>query len=410
VSGYFEPEYIEEDYFEEEFMAVTPLPDPPLRSDEPALFIEKANLFLGALPQFANELDAVTTAMNNNSTNSTSTTSNTIASSGNKTFTVDTGKSYLPGQTVKAASTLDGTIWMQGEVIAYNPATGLLTITMNASQGSGTIADWTLSMATSIANPTGSLANDFSVKSLTHAIGADIASASTIDLSAATGNLVHITGNATITGVTMTPGKDVWATIDGNPQFNYHATNLKLNSGGANVTAAAGDRAFFTFDGTTVTVILFRQNGKAIVETTPPAGAPVGSGLIYFGSSAPADYLACPTTLTYVNRTTYAALFAAIGTTWDPTAVAPNFALPWFPADYAMLQANASGGKPVGSAFTGEVKAHAHSYDVYTLALPGTGTGGNSPQSNTTPSTTGSTGGAANLAAGHRVLLCVKYR
>lgn len=403
MSGYFEPEYIEEDYFEEEYMAVTPLPAPPLRSDEPALFIEKANLFLGALPQFANELEAVTTAMNNNSTTSTSTTSLAIASSGSKTFTVDTGKSYLPGQTVKAASTLDGTIWMQGDVTSYNPATGTLIITMNASQGSGTITAWTLTLATSIANPTGSLANDFAVKSLTHAIGSAIASASSIDLSTATGNLIHITGNTTITGAVMTAGKDVWAIFDGTPQLTYHATNLKLNSGGVSVTAAAGDIALFTYDGTTVRVALFRANGKAIVETAPPASAPVGSALIYFGSSAPANYLICPTTQTNVSRSTYAALFAAIGTTWGSGDGSTTFGLPWFAADYAMVQANSN----VGSATVGQVISHTHSGTVGTTA--GTGYAIAQPSGLNTGSV-GTTGGAANLAAGHRVLICVKYQ
>jgi hypothetical protein len=407
VSGYFEPEYIEEDYFEEEFMAVTPLPDPPQRSDEPALFIEKANLFLGALPRFASELEAVTTAMNNNSTDSTSTTSNTVASSGNKTFTVDTGKSYLPGQTVKAASTLDGTTWMQGDVIAYNPATGLLTITMNASQGSGTITSWTLSLATSIANPTGSLMNDFAVKSLTHAIGSAIASASTIDLSAVTGNLAHLTGNTTVTGATMTAGKDIWLIIDGTPQFIYHATNLKLNSGGANVTLAAGDIVLFTFDGTVVRAVIYRANGKAVVETAPPAGAAVGSGLVHFGSSAPANYLVCPTTPTNVSRSTYAALFAAIGTTWGAGDGSTTFGLPWFAADYAMVQASSN----VGSATTGSVKAHSHPLTVYGTVGAGTApSSGGSPSGADTSNVTGSTGGSANLAAGSRVLICVKYQ
>jgi hypothetical protein len=405
VSGYFEPEYIEEDYFEEEYMAVTPLPSPPLRSDEPALFIQKADLFLGALPRFATELEAVTTAMNNNSTTSTSATSLSIASSGDKTFTVDTGKSYLPGQTVKAASTLDGTIWMQGDVISYNPATGQLVITMNASQGSGTISDWTLSLAISIASSSGSLTQDYLVQSLTHAIGGSITAASTINLSTVTGNLAHLTGNSTVTGATMTPGKDVWLIIDGTPQFTYHATNLKLNSGGANVTLAAGDIALFTYDGTTVRVAIFRANGKAIVETAPPPSSPVGSGLVHFGSSAPANYLVCPTTPTNVSRTTYATLFAAIGTTWGVGDGSTTFGLPWFAADYAMLQANSN----VGSASTGSIKAHTHDIPTYETE---TGIGGLTPGGPTlaTPVSTASTGGSANLAAGSRVLICVKYQ
>jgi microcystin-dependent protein len=406
MSGYFEPEYIEEDYFEEEFMAITPLPPPPLITDLDPVFSQKAGVFLPALVKFALELETFGTAMNNNSTNSTSTTSNTIASSGTVTFTVDTGKSYLPGQTVKAASTLNGTVWMQGEVIAYNPATGVLSIVMNASQGSGTISDWTLSMSTSIANPTGSLTNDFSVQSLTHAIGSAIASAATIDLSSVTGNFVHVTGNTGINAAIMTPGKDVWVIYDGTPILGHHATNHKLNNNGSNITAAVGGMALYTFDGTTVRVIYFAPNGKANQETAPPAGAPIGSFLLFAGSSAPPGYMACPTSQTNISRTTYAALFAVIGTTWGTGDGSTTFGLPWFKADYAMVQANSN----VGTTSTGSVKAHTHPYDVYTLANPGTGTGGNSPQSSTTSSTTGSTGGTDNLAAGSRVLICIKYQ
>ncbi len=407
MGGYFEPEYIEEDYFEDDFMAITPLPDPPLRSDDPALFVQKADLYLSALVKFALELDALALSMNNNSTSSRSTTSQTIASSGSKTFTVDTGKSYLPGQTVKAASTVDGTIWMQGDVTAYNPATGILSITMNASQGSGTIADWTLTLSVSVANPTGSLSNDFTVKSLRHAIATPVASAATLDLSSVTGNFAHITGNNGITGVTMVSGKDVWVEFDSTPTLTYHATNLKLNSGGANITAVAGDRAYFSFDGTTVTVTYVKVSGKANVESPPPAGAPVGSALIHFGSSAPAGYLVCPTSQTNVSRTTYATLFAAIGTTWGTGDGSTTFGLPWFAANYAMVQASSN----VGTATVGQNLSHTHTYeDVDNSGTPAGGTYFTGSVGNLGTKTTSASGGTANLAAGSRVLICVKYQ
>jgi hypothetical protein len=405
--GYYEPGYIEEDYFEEDLsMAIDALPPAPNRSMEPAVFVETADTFLSRFPTFAAQLDTVARAMSANSTNSTSTTSNTIASSGSKTFTVQIGKSYVVGMTVRAASAADGTVWMQGDVTAYDAVTGELSITMNSSQGSGTIASWVLSLSSAAAS-SGSLTQDFSVKSLRHAIGASIASATTIDLSTVTGNLAHLTGNTTVTGATMIAGKDVWLIIDGTPQFTYHATNLKLNSGGANVTLAAGDIALFTYDGTTVRVAIFRANGKAIVETAPPAGAVVGSALIHFGSSAPTNYLVCPTTQTNVSRTTYATLFAAIGTTWGIGDGSTTFGLPWFAADYTMLQANSN----VGSASTGTVKAHTHPLTVYGTTGSGTApSSGGSPTGADTSNVTGSTGGTANLAAGSRVLICVKYQ
>lgn len=406
-NGYIEYEYIEEDYYEDEKMPVTPLPSPPLRSDAPAVFVEKADTFLSAFPQFALELDAVTKAMNNNSTNSTSTTSQTIANSGSLVFSVQPGKGYLPGHTVKAAYTLDGTIWMQGDVTAYDFTSGLLTITMNAKQGSGTYTDWTLSLATSAASSPGSLSQDYAVKSLTHAIGTPIVSASTIDLSAVTGNTVHVTASNTISAATMTAGKDVCVIFDGIPALVHHATNHKLNANGANVTVEVGDMGLYSYDGTTVRVVIVKKNGKALVETAAPAGTPVGSGLVHFGSSAPTNYLVCPTSQTNINRTTFATLFAAIGTTWGVGDSSTTFGMPWFAANYAILQANSN----VGTATAGDNLAHTHTYsDVDNTGTPAGGTYFTGSIGSLVTKTSSSSGGSANLAAGSRVLICVRYQ
>jgi hypothetical protein len=404
IDGYFE-----EDYFET-FMAITPIPDPPLESDPPAVFVENGGAFLGSLPRMAREMNAAAVAMNANGTNSTSTNSHTIASSGSKTFTVQIGKSYVPGMTVRAAVTADGTKWMQGDVTAYDAVTGALTIVMNASTGSGTYSAWTLSLSSS-ASTGGSLTQDYSVKSLTHAIGTAIASATTINLSMVTGNLVHVTGSNEIQAATMTAGKDVWVIFDGTLQLSYHSLNLRLNSGGANVTVIANDMALFAFDGTVVRVTVHRANGKAIVETVPPAGIPVGTIIAFARSSPPAGYLACPIAATNISRVTYSDLFAAIGTTWGTGDGATTFGMPWFWPGYSMLQANS--GVPtqaVGKGTTGEVKAHTHNYsDVDNTGSVSTGGSFVNSVGNVTTKSTTSTGGAENLAAGHYVLICVKY-
>lgn len=131
---------------------------------------------------------------------------------------------------------------------------------------------------------------------------------------------------------------------------------------------------------------------------------PVGSLIDFAGTSAPAGYLACPTTATNISRTTYAALFAAIGTTWGAGDGSTTFGLPWFAADYAAVQSSGN----VGTATVGQVIAHTHTVaNTYgaanqTLASALSSNGG-------TAKSTGSTGGTANLAAGVRVLKCIKY-
>jgi len=131
------------------------------------------------------------------------------------------------------------------------------------------------------------------------------------------------------------------------------------------------------------------------------AAVPTGTIINFSGTSAPAGFVVCPISLTNVSRTTYAALFAAIGTTWGAGDGSTTFALPWFPADYAEVQANGN----VGTATVGENLAHNHNYNAIG---GGPGTINNGASGGVVSSGTSSSGGAANLAAGHRVLRCVK--
>lgn len=404
ANTYIEDDYFEDDYYEDQ-MAITPLPDPPSRGQTPEVFAERGDAFLSALPRLALEIDAVATAMTANATNATSETSHTIAASGAKTFQTQIGKSYLVGMTVRAASSANGTIWMQGDVTGYNASTGLLTITMNASQGAGTFASWNLSLSSSSSSG-GSLMQDFNGKSFIHAIGDSIASGATINLAAATGNLVHVTGSNPISGATMTPGKDVIVIFDGTPILNYHTTNQRLNSGGTNISVKAGGVAIYRSDGTTVWVTYISPDGKANVESTPPAGIPVGTLIAFARSTPPAGYLACPTAQTNISRSTYSDLFAAIGETWGAGDSSTTFGMPWFPANYGMVQANGN----VGKQTDGDVKSHVHSYsDVDNTGSVSTGGSFTNSVGNITTKNTGSTGGSANLAAGMRVLICIKY-
>ncbi|SFB74006.1 hypothetical protein SAMN05216344_102159 [Polaromonas sp. OV174] len=92
------------------------------------------------------------------------------------------------------------------------------------------------------------------------ATGAAIASAATINLDAATGNRVHITGTTTITAVTLTRGPRTLV-FDGVLTLTHHATNNSL-PGGANIATAAGDRAIYESDGAVVYCVLYtKANG-----------------------------------------------------------------------------------------------------------------------------------------------------
>lgn len=136
-------------------------------------------------------------------------------------------------------------------------------------------------------------------------------------------------------------------------------------------------------------------------------GLPTGSIIDFAGTAAPTGFLACPITATNISRATYAALFAAIGTTWGVGDGSTTFGCPWFPANYAAVQANAN----VGTATVGENVAHTHNQLAGTAVAGGTAypsTTYTADNSGGTASATSSTGGTANLAAGHHVLKCVK--
>lgn len=79
------------------------------------------------------------------------------------------------------------------------------------------------------------------------AAGSDIASAATIDLTAATGNTTRITGTTATSAFTMTAGQWHLCIADGVWPLTYHATTNKLDTG-ADYTCQAGDRLLLVKD------------------------------------------------------------------------------------------------------------------------------------------------------------------
>jgi hypothetical protein len=154
----------------------------------------------------------------------------------------------------------------------------------------------------------------------------------------------------------------------------------------------------------TNTVTLPASTGTVALTSDISSAVPAGTIIMFAGTTAPSGYLICPTTATTVSRTTYSALFSAIGTTWGAGDGSTTFNIPAFTADFAPIQASSN----VGTTSTGSVISHNHS--VITTSTGGNGSIGAAVQvALNTPGNTGSTGGTNNLAAGARVLFCVKY-
>ena len=112
----------------------------------------------------------------------------------------------------------------------------------------------------------------------TFAAGADIASATTVDLTAATGNLVRITGTTATTGVTINNGQVVLCYPTGAWPLTYHATNMPIK-GGVSYTCAAGDTVIFSKDGDgTLHVDIFKADGTALVAVAAASQAEQETG------------------------------------------------------------------------------------------------------------------------------------
>lgn len=99
----------------------------------------------------------------------------------------------------------------------------------------------------------------------TQAAGADIASATTLDLTAATGNTVVITGTTTTTAFTMTKGQQMVLIAAAAWPLTFHATTCNIN-GGVSYTCAAGDRLYVVKDDDDVIrVSVTKQDGTSVV-------------------------------------------------------------------------------------------------------------------------------------------------
>lgn len=160
---------------------ITALPTPPSTND-PANFNTRADAFLGQMPTFVTEANALAGEVNANTqaaaasataaankvveatgkaaeaaasaasalnapgTNGTSTTSLTIGS-GTKAFTTQTGKAWVAGQGFFLASTASPLNWMTGILTAYNPGTGAATVEVDSTGGLGTFSVWNCGLA-----------------------------------------------------------------------------------------------------------------------------------------------------------------------------------------------------------------------------------------------------------------------
>lgn len=218
-------------------------------TNQAAIATAQANIAIGA---------AASTVTGPGSTG-TSTTSLTVGL-GLKNLTIQTGKTLYKGMPIAIAASASPADAMYGPLVSYDPASGAMVVKVDAvhMETAGTFitsASWTVSLTGAAA--VWALINELK--------GAPIASAGTINLNAATGNYLHLTGSAgPVTSVTLAQGAEREVVLDGTPTFT-HSAFLSLPTG-TNITGAVGDVIKFRGEGNGVTRVTSytRANGDAL--------------------------------------------------------------------------------------------------------------------------------------------------
>ena len=289
-------------------MAITPLPTPPSRSD-PANFADRGDAFLGALPTFVTEANALATATNQNEINaelaetnaetaqaaaeaardaaqlaetnaetaetnaensataaaasaasaaaiagafvSTSTTSWT-PTIGSQAFTVQANEQYTAGIFVTVVSASAASNWGFGQVTSYSGTT--LTVDIQVISGSTTKTDWNISL-TGTRGPAGTGITEQSVGfTMT---GGTTSKTLTVDDSITTSEIVTLTEAQTLTNKTITGLKETKTAIS--------ASDLDLSAGNYFSKTISGTTTFTVSNtassGSVNTIILDLTNG-----------------------------------------------------------------------------------------------------------------------------------------------------
>jgi hypothetical protein len=202
-------------------------------------------------------------------------TSLSITGSGPVSLMCTLNRPFLIGATIRLQRVSDTTAYMQGPITAWNPATGALTFTSNtSSNGLGSAGPWTdwQILALGLQGATGAAGATFTGGTVTTPIvasatafneaSATLASAATVNIGAAAGNYIFLTGTTTVTAFdTVQSGTYREIECQGAITFTHNATTLIL-PGAVNYTAAAGDVLGFRSEGSGNWRCVFIQQGN----------------------------------------------------------------------------------------------------------------------------------------------------
>lgn len=128
------------------------LPTPPVRgTDTGTPFSTKVDALLTALPTFVTQANAFGTSVVDTADGanySTTSVTSVAIGTGSKSFTTGVGKRFLAGEFVTIASAAAPTTnYMYAQISSYNSSTGAMVVTSLRVGGSGTYADWLISLS-----------------------------------------------------------------------------------------------------------------------------------------------------------------------------------------------------------------------------------------------------------------------
>lgn len=157
------------------------------------------------------------------------------------------------------------------------------------------------------------------------------------------------------------------------------------------------------------------RDALGVQETNPEGLNPAGSIICYAGATAPTGYLECDGSA--VSRSTYATLFAAIGSTYGAGNGSTTFNLPDLRGEFVRGWDHGRGvdsGRVRGSAQSADVAAHSHGLRVYDRADTdslGSGGGGDNTVSTGSSYVNGyieSVGGTETRPRNIAMMMCIK--
>lgn len=208
----------------------------------------------------------------------------------------------------------------------------------------------------------------------------------------------------------------VGATWVGSPAAGTTGTNQGYLQHYAWASTAYGLQTFKSVNSELVSKWRRKDNGvwSAWVENwhsgnlSLSALSPPGAVVHFARNTAPSGWLKANGSA--ISRTAYAALFAAIGTTFGAGDGSTTFNLPDLRGEFVRGWDDArgvDGGRGFGSAQADELKSHTHPIGITTSTS--SGGGGNYYSGPNSTATSGATGGAETRPRNIALLACIKY-